>query len=137
MGRSLAYRMGALQLLGQMALRHELPDLRPRFVSLFDLTPEIAARYTQDAPDFHANEAETSMVMHLEPGQVEPELAVDEPDRTVGRVLQYPMPPVTRSGVVGKPTTATTERGAALFEQLVTALEELLRSARAERDPEL
>jgi creatinine amidohydrolase len=120
-----------------LQLRHELPDLRPRFVSIFDLTPEIAARYTEDAPDFHANEAETSMVLHLDDSQVRPGQAVDEPDRTVGRVLSYPMPAVTSSGVVGAPTTASAERGAALVEQLVDALAELLRRARAERDPEL
>jgi creatinine amidohydrolase len=40
-----------------LQLRHELPDLRARFVSIFDLTPAIAERYTEDAPDFHANEA--------------------------------------------------------------------------------
>jgi creatinine amidohydrolase len=120
-----------------LQLRHELPDLRPRFVSIFDLTPEIAARYTKDAPDFHANEAETSMLLHLAPDQVRPERVVDEPDRTVGRVFQYAMPLVTRSGVVGAPTTATAERGAELLDRLVDTLAELLGQARAERDPEL
>ena len=76
-------------------------------MSIFDLTPEIAARYTEDAPDFHANEAETSMLLHLAEDQVRLERAVDEPDRTVGRVLSYPMPAVTRSGVVGTPSAAT------------------------------
>jgi creatinine amidohydrolase len=120
-----------------LQLRHELPDLRLRFVSIFDLTPAIAARYTEDAPDFHANEAETSMLIHLAESQVKMEAAVDEPDRTVGRVLSYPMPPVTRSGVVGTPTTASAERGADLVGQLVEALAELLRQARAEQDPQL
>ncbi len=118
-----------------LQLRHELPDLRPRFVSLFDLAPEIAARYTEDASDFHANEAETSMLLHLAPGQVEFERALDEPDRTVGRVLLYPMPAVTASGVVGKPSGASPQRGQELFEQLVSALEQLLKAARHERDP--
>jgi creatinine amidohydrolase len=120
-----------------LQLRYDLPDLRPRFVSLFDLTPEIAARYSEDAPDFHANEAETSMVLHVAESQVRLDRAVDEPDRTVGRVLSYAMPAVTTSGVVGKPSTASAERGAALVEQLVDALAELLTRARAERDPEL
>jgi creatinine amidohydrolase len=120
-----------------LQLRHELPDLRPRFVSIFDLTPEIAARYTEDAPDFHANEAETSMLLHLAESQVRTERTVDEPDRTVGLVLSYAMPAVTRSGVVGKPSTASAARGAELVEQLVEALSELLTRARAERDPEL
>lgn len=120
-----------------LQLRHELPDLRPRFVSIFDLTPEIAARYREDAPDFHANEAETSMLLHLAADQVHLDRAVDEPDRTVDRVLQYPMPPVTRSGVVGTPSAATAERGEELFGELVDALAELLVRAKAERDPEL
>jgi creatinine amidohydrolase len=120
-----------------LQLRHELPDLRPRFVSIFQLTPEIAARYCEDAPDFHANEAETSLLLHLAESNVRRERIVDEPDRTVGRVLSYAMPAVTRSGVVGAPSTASAERGAELFEQLVEALAELLRRARAEDDPEL
>jgi creatinine amidohydrolase len=120
-----------------LALRHELPDLRPRFVSLFDLSPEIAARYAEDAPDFHANEAETSLMMHLEPDAVDATAIVDEPDRTVGRVLLYPMLAVTTSGVVGAPSSASADRGAELFAALVDALAELLAAARAERDPEL
>jgi creatinine amidohydrolase len=120
-----------------LQLRHELPDLRPRFVSLFDLSAEIAARYTQDAPDFHANEAETSLMMHLEPDAVDVSALADEPDRTVGRVLLYPMPAVTATGVVGAPSGASSTRGAELFEQLVDALAALLRTARAEHDPEL
>jgi creatinine amidohydrolase len=120
-----------------LQVRYELPDLRPRFVSLFDLSPEIAARYSEDAPDFHANEAETSLMLHLAAESVQLKAAVDEPDRTVGRVLQYAMPAVTSSGVVGAPSLATAKRGRELFGLLVSALEELLAAARKERDPEL
>jgi creatinine amidohydrolase len=120
-----------------LQLRHELPDLRPRFVSIFDLSPAIAARYTEDAPDFHANEAETSMMLHLEPSAVDVSAVADEPDRTVGRVLLYPMPTVTTTGTVGTPSGATAERGADLFDQLVDAMAALLKAARAEHDPEL
>jgi creatinine amidohydrolase len=120
-----------------LQLRHELPDLRPRFVSLFELSPQIAARYAEDAPDFHANEAETSLMLYLEPETVDRSAIADEPDRTVGRVLLYPMPAVTSSGVVGAPSRASAGRGAELFEQLVDALADLLLTARAERDPEL
>jgi creatinine amidohydrolase len=63
--------------------------------------------------------------------------AVDEPDRTVGRVFQYPMPPVTRSGVVGAPSTATATAGQELFGLLVEAFATLLAAAGAERDPTL
>jgi creatinine amidohydrolase len=120
-----------------LQLRYELPEFRIRFVSTFELSPEIGARYTLDAPDPHANEAETSQMLHLEPDQVTMDRAVDEPDRTIGRVFQYPMPPVTRSGVVGAPTRATAGAGAELFELLVVAFVELLRAAGRETDPEV
>ena len=120
-----------------LQLRHELPDFRLRFVSLFDLSPEIAARYAEDAPDFHANEAETSLMLHLEPDHVRTDRILDEPDRTVGMVLQYPVPATTRSGVVGKPSTATAPRGGGLHASLVEAFVELLKKARREEDPKL
>jgi creatinine amidohydrolase/Fe(II)-dependent formamide hydrolase-like protein len=44
------------------------------------------------------------------------------------------MPPVTGTGVVGAPSTASAERGEELFGMLVDALEDLLVAARAERD---
>jgi creatinine amidohydrolase len=120
-----------------LELRHELPDFRLRFVSLFDLSPEIAARYTEDAPDFHANEAETSLMLHLETDHVQQDRIVDEPDRTVGLVFQYPVPATTRSGVVGTPSTASAPRGQELHAHLVEALVDLLTKARAEHDPTL
>jgi creatinine amidohydrolase/Fe(II)-dependent formamide hydrolase-like protein len=42
---------------------------------------------------------------------------------------------VTESGVVGTPTRASAERGRELVDQLVSALEDLLKKARAEEDP--
>lgn len=120
-----------------LELRHELPDFRLRFVSLFDLSPTIAARYAEDAPDFHANEAETSLMLHLEPDQVRTDRMVDEPDRTIGLVMQYPVPVTTRSGVVGTPSSASAPRGEELHASLVDALAGLLTQARGEEDPAL
>jgi creatinine amidohydrolase len=118
-----------------LQLRHELPELRLRFVTVADLTPAIAAAIREDAPDFHANDAETSLVLHFDPKLVRMERAVDEPDRTVGLAFQYAVPLTTRSGVVGSPTRATSERGAELFDSVVGALTSLLEQARAEEDP--
>jgi creatinine amidohydrolase/Fe(II)-dependent formamide hydrolase-like protein len=47
------------------------------------------------------------------------------------------MPAVTRSGVVGREREGSAARGEQLFRELVDALADLLRAARAERDPEL
>jgi creatinine amidohydrolase len=118
-----------------LQLRYEIPDIRMRFVSLFDLSPAVAERYARDVPDYHANEAETSLLLHADPGMVRPDRAVDEPDRTIGRELQYPMPVVTHSGVVGAPSTATAVAGAELLDLLVDSLAGLLARVREERDP--
>jgi creatinine amidohydrolase len=115
-----------------LQLRYELPDLLVRFVSVFDLTSEIAGRYRSDADDFHANEAETSLMLHVAPEQVRMEVAVDEKDRTIGRVWQYTMPAVTRSGVVGAPSNAEPGSGESLLELVVAALVGLLSRARHE-----
>jgi creatinine amidohydrolase len=61
--------------------------------------------------------------------------AVDEEDLTPGRVLQYAMPQVTDSGVVGRPSQATADNGEQLFGAIINGLVDLLRKARDEEDP--
>ena len=118
-----------------LELRHQRPQLRMRFVSLFDITTEANRGYMRDADDPHANDAETSMLLHVAPNLVRMDRVVDEEDRTPGRVLQYAMPQVTDSGVVGRPSEATAEKGEQLFGAIVQGLVDLLRKARAEEDP--
>ena len=118
-----------------LELRHRQPELRMRFVSLFDITPEATQGYMRDADDPHANDAETSMLLHVAPDIVHMDRVVDEEDLTPGRVLQYAMPQVTDSGVVGRPSQATAAKGEQLFTTVVDGVVDLLRKARAEEDP--
>lgn len=118
-----------------LTLRYELPSLRTRFTSLYDITPTASAGYLADAADPHANEAETSMLLHITPDLVQFDRAVDEVDRSVGRVLSYAMPEVTLSGVVGRPTEATAVAGDSLFSAIVDGITDLLVRTRAETDP--
>ena len=118
-----------------LTLRYEVPSLRTRFASLYDISPRASAGYLADAADPHANEAETSMLLHITPDLVQGDRAVDETDRTVGRVLTYPMPDVTVSGVVGRPTKASVAAGSALFSAIVDDIADLLVRARAETEP--
>lgn len=120
-----------------LKLRHELPEIRMRFVSIFDITPEVDAEYTKDAPDWHANEAEASLMLHLDPSQIRSDRIVDEEDRTVGRVFQYAVPVVSVSGAVGRPSGGTAASGERLFSIQTQALVDLLEQARTEQDPEL
>ena len=118
-----------------LELRHQRPELRMRFVSLFDITTEANQGYMRDADDPHANDAETSMLLHIAPNLVRMDRVVDEEDRTRGRVLQYAMPQVTDTGVVGRPSEATAEKGEQLFGAIVRGLVDLLCKARTEEDP--
>lgn len=120
---------------GLLTLRYELPAMHTRFVSLYDITPKAAQGYLIDAEDPHANAAETSMLLHLAPALVHSERAVDEADRTIGRVLTYGMPDVTNSGVVGRPSTASVAAGKQLFGDIVDGVVELLGRARRETNP--
>lgn len=113
-------------------LRYDLPELLALFVSLHQLTPEITARYLVDGEDIHANVTETSLVLSVWPELVKPERAVDEVDRTIGRVFPYAMPAVTASGVVGAPTRASAEIGRETESLVVEALVALLTKARTE-----
>ncbi|AQA01729.1 creatininase [Mycobacterium sp. MS1601] len=119
-----------------LTLRYEFPDMNSRFISLYDVTPAASAGYLIDAQDPHANSAETSMLMHMAPELTHLERAVDETDRTVGRVLTYPMPAVTHSGVVGRPTTASAAAGGQLLTAIIDGVTDVLVRAKAETRPE-
>lgn len=119
----------------RLQLRYEFPKCRFRVISLFDASARLAAAYTRDGADIHANQGETSLLMHLRPEMVRAELAVDEPDVTPGLVFSYDMPATTRSGVVGHARRASAEDGRALAEMLVEDIAAIVRRALAEEWP--
>jgi creatinine amidohydrolase len=120
----------------RIQLRYEFPRCRFRVLSLFDATPRLAKAYTRDALDLHANQGETSILMHLRPEMVRPDRLVDEPDVTPGMVFSYDMPATTRSGVVGHARRSSVADGVALVDMLVDDFEAIVRKALAEPWPE-
>lgn len=112
-------------------------SLRVGIASWYELTPEIAAAVTADADDWHAHQAETSLMLHLRPELVVREAIRDDPDRTRDLVLGYTVAETSREGLTGSPSRATAEQGAELFEAVVGALAERLEAARAESPPVL
>jgi creatinine amidohydrolase len=111
--------------------------LRVGLASWYELTPEIAAAVTADADDWHAHEAETSLMLHLRPELVVREAIRDDPDRTRDLVLSYTVAETSREGLTGSPSRASAEQGARLFEAVVRALAERLEAARTESPPPL
>ena len=116
-------------------IRHTQPDLRVALRSLWDVSPRVHAWYCQDAANFHANCAETSMMLALEPELVRMDRAIDEPDRAEQCFFSYRMDLETLHGVVGRPSAATREFGLALIEACAADLTEQLGRAMTERIP--
>lgn len=78
-------------------------------------------------PVGHADEVETSLMLYLRPELVEMERAVDEmPKRGVleGPVLEKP----TKSGVFGRPSLASREKGEKIFSRMVEKIAGFIKS---------
>ncbi len=70
----------------------------------------------------HACEAETSLMLFLHPEKVRMDLARDEEIAYEGDMLRK-----TESGVFGKPSLATREKGRLLFERIVSEFEKIIK----------
>jgi creatinine amidohydrolase len=85
---------------------------------------------------FHADEMETSLMLHLAPGQVRMELAeANYPERPATfDVTPTPWTDLSDTPVIGDPRVATAEKGRAIVEAAVEAIVALIGHARAGRD---
>ena len=101
----------------------------------FEITKGVWSRFTDDGEDFHANRAETSLMMFLDPEAVRGGCIEDDPDRTGGKVFSYVVPQTSKNGVTGKPSAATREEGRSLFFEIGEALADLVRAAQVEQAP--
>jgi len=103
----------------------------------WQLTASITQRFTHDAADWHANEAETSLLLFLAPESVRSARIVtaDDPDRTTNCVFPHLVAHTSTNGVTGKPTLASAERGAALIAEIGDALVQLIERSRTEQPP--
>jgi creatinine amidohydrolase len=108
--------------------------IRPGLVHWYDLD-ETREAVTRDAQDFHANAAETALMLHLRPDLVDRDALRDDPDRTGDLVLSYNVRETSRDGHTGAPSTATASFGAELFTAAVDALARRFELAAAERPP--
>jgi creatinine amidohydrolase len=99
------------------------------------LTQSISAGFSHDAADWHANEAETSLLLHIAPELVRTRRIVDDLDRTEGCVFPHMVANTSTNGVTGRPSNGTAERGASLLREIGDALVTLIERARIEHPP--
>lgn len=118
-------------------IRSRFDDAMARICNVAELSPRVSAEFFADAQDWHANAAETSLMMTLAPELVRPEkinLADDE-DRTKGLVFTHPVNRTSRNGVTGYPSRASRQQGESLFRMMVEDLTALVRTALIEQPP--
>jgi creatinine amidohydrolase len=112
-------------------------ELRAGLAHWFSLTPEISAEVERDAGDWHANAAETSLMLHLRPELVDTDALRDDPDRTGGLAFSYTVAETSVEGLTGQPSLGSAQEGAELLETAAAALAGLIERARSEAPPSL
>jgi len=96
---------------------------------------EAASRICSSRPMpggyFHADEIETSLVLHIAPEQVRRDRMIREEPQLPPDFLYRPVPwtEITRTGILGDPTLATAEKGESLLEAIVEQIVSVLRFA--------
>jgi creatinine amidohydrolase len=118
-------------------LRAEHDDLMVALIHSVEISARVRDFHFADAADFHANDAETSLMLAMAPELVRPEIlaTADDPDRTEGCVFSHPVNRTSVNGVTGYPSRATARKGREWFDWMVTDLSERVRAGIAETAP--
>jgi creatinine amidohydrolase len=118
-------------------LRAEHDDLMVALVNSAEISVRVSQAHVADAADWHANDAETSLMLALAPALVRPDAiaAADDPDRTTTSVFAHPVNRTSLNGVTGQPSLASVAKGRSLFEAMVDDLAERVARGMAERPP--
>jgi len=103
----------------------------------WSLSPEIAQAFAKDASDWHANEAETDLMMFLAPATVSKEaLSISaDPDRTGASVFPWMVANTSTNGTTGTPGIGNPTYGEALLKLIGTTLADTIQRARSEKPP--
>jgi creatinine amidohydrolase len=106
-------------------------------VNTATLSQRVQRAFESDGRDWHANAAETSLMLALRPDCVRRSRLrrADDPDRTAGLVFAHPVDATSTNGVTGRPSQATAARGRRLYAWMLQDLCALLRRGRRERPP--
>lgn len=114
------------------------PEVSVAGRSWWDLSPDLWAEMTSDTPgsraEFHANWAETSLMMHLHADLVRMDRAVDQEEGPWA--FAYDMSRKSASGSVGRGVTrATAEDGRRLFDHAAAVLTRVVTEMLVEEPP--
>jgi creatinine amidohydrolase len=118
-------------------LRAEHDDLMVAVINTATLSERVRQFSSADAADWHANDAETSLMLAIAPEGVRPDklAEADDPDRTCGCIFPHPVNRTSLNGVTGKPSLATADKGRQWFDWLVQDLSTLVAKGMSESPP--
>lgn len=118
-------------------LRAEHDDLMVAVINTAQISRRVREFHFADADDWHANDAETSLMLAVAPELVRPDklAEADDEDRTGCCVFAHPVNRTSLNGVTGKPSVATVEKGEQWFAWLVEDLSDIVRRGMTETPP--
>jgi creatinine amidohydrolase len=118
-------------------LRSRHDDLMVAVMNSATLSPRVRQFHVADGEDWHANAAETSLMLALAPELVRAALIpqADDPDRTAGLVFAHPVNRTSTNGVTGTPSAASAQEGEQAFAWMVEDLSALILRGLTERPP--
>jgi len=119
-------------------LRAEHDDLMVAVLNSATLSPRVREFHFADGDDWHANDAETALMLAIAPDMVRSASLdddADHADRTAGLVFAHPVNRTSGNGVTGTPSRASAERGRQWFDWMVEDLSELIRRGMTEKPP--
>ncbi|KAB7742736.1 creatininase family protein [Parvibaculum sedimenti] len=118
-------------------LRAEHDDMMVALVNSATVSKRVREFHFADGDDWHANDAETALMLARAPEMVRPDVQkeADDPDRTDGLVFAHPVNRTSLNGVTGTPSHGTAENGNIWFDWMVEDLSELILKGLKENPP--
>jgi creatinine amidohydrolase len=118
-------------------LRAEHDDMMVAVINTPFISERVRAACFADGDDWHANAAETSLMLAVAPEIARPDLIAtsDDPDRTGGLIFAHPVNRTSLNGVTGAPSRATLEQGQELFAWMVEDLSATVERGKSESPP--
>lgn len=118
-------------------LRAEHDGFMVAVINSAEISQRVREQHFHDAEDWHANDAETSLMMALNPDMVREDRVVDsdDPDRTEDCVFSHPVNRTSANGVTGTPSLANRKKGEQLFAWMVEDLSALVCKGMKEESP--
>ncbi len=118
-------------------LRSEHDDMMVGIFNSGTLSPRVREFHYADGDDWHANDAETSLMLAKASDMVRADKLgiADDPDRTAGLTFSHPVNRTSTNGVTGKPSNSNADKGEAWFTWMVDDLSALIRRGMHEEPP--